>query len=48
MSGGGVDGRILLLKSISRDEDATHSGAEALPLNLLLTQAAALTRPESR
>ena len=41
-----VDGRILLLKSISRDQDATHSGAEPLPPNLSLAQAAALTRPE--
>jgi hypothetical protein len=39
-----VDGRILLLKSISRDEDATHSGAEPLPPNLSLAQAAALTK----
>jgi hypothetical protein len=42
-----VDGRILLLKSISRDQDATHSGAEPLLPNLSLAQAAALTRPES-
>jgi hypothetical protein len=40
-----VDGRILLLKSISRDEDATHSDAEPLPPNTSLAQAAALTRP---
>lgn len=26
-----VDGKILLLKSISRDQDATHSNAEPLP-----------------
>jgi hypothetical protein len=39
-----VDGRILLLKSISRDEDATHSNAEPLPPNLSLKQAAALTQ----
>jgi hypothetical protein len=43
-----VDGRILLLKSISRDEDAHHSGAEPLPPHLSLAQAAALTRPASR
>jgi hypothetical protein len=40
-----VDGKILLLKSISRDEDATHSGTTPLPLKLSLAQAAALTRP---
>jgi hypothetical protein len=40
-----VDGRILLLKSISRDEDAVHSGHEPLPPHLSLAQAAALTRP---
>jgi hypothetical protein len=43
-----VDGKILLLKSISRDEDAHHSGAEPLPPNLSLAQAAALTWPGSR
>ena len=43
-----VDGRILLLKSISRDQDATHSGAKPLPPNLSLAQAAALTQPGSR
>jgi hypothetical protein len=42
-----VDGRILLLKSISRDEDAHHSGAEVLPPHISLAQAAALTRPAS-
>ncbi len=40
-----VDGKVLLFKSISRDEDATHSGVEPLPPNLPLTEAAALTRP---
>jgi hypothetical protein len=40
-----VDGKILLLKSISRDTDATHSGAQPLPANLSLAQTAALTRP---
>lgn len=40
-----VDGRILLLKSISRDEEAVHSGHEPLPANLSLAEAAALTRP---
>jgi hypothetical protein len=43
-----VDGKILLLKSISRDTDAAHSGAEPLPPNLSLAQAAALTGPGSR
>ncbi len=42
-----VDGKVLLFKSISRDEDATHSGAEPLPPNLSLIEAAALTRPAS-
>lgn len=42
-----VDGKVLLFKSISRDEDATHSSAEPLPPNLSLTEAAALTRPAS-
>ena len=40
-----LDGKILLLKSISRDQDAHHSGAEPLPLHLSLAQAAALTWP---
>ena len=40
-----VDGKILLLKSISRNEEATRSGAEPLALNLSLAQAADLTRP---
>ncbi len=40
-----VDGKVLLFKSISRDEDATHTGAEALPPHLSLAEAAALTRP---
>jgi hypothetical protein len=40
-----VDGKVLLFKSISRDEDATHTGAEPLPPHLSLTEAAALTRP---
>jgi hypothetical protein len=43
-----VDGKILLLKSISRDQDADHSGAEPLPVHLSLAQAAALTRPEAQ
>ena len=40
-----LDGKILLLKSISRDQDAHHSGAEPLPSHLSLAQAAALTWP---
>jgi hypothetical protein len=40
-----VDGKILLLKSIARDTEATHSGAQPLPPNLSLAQTAALTRP---
>jgi len=40
-----LDGKILLLKSISRDQDAHHSGAEPLPPHLSLAQAAALTWP---
>jgi hypothetical protein len=40
-----LDGRILLLKSISRDEEAVHSGHEPLPSRLSLAQAAALTSP---
>jgi hypothetical protein len=40
-----VDGKVLLFKSISREEEATHSGATPLPPNLSLAQAAALTVP---
>jgi hypothetical protein len=40
-----VDGKVLLFKSISRDENATHTGAEPLPPHLSLTEAAELTRP---
>ena len=42
-----VDGKVLLFKSISRDQDATHSGAELLPPHLSLAEAAALTRQAS-
>jgi hypothetical protein len=42
---GHVDGKILLFKSISREEDATHSGAAPLPPRLSLAEAAALTQP---
>jgi hypothetical protein len=40
-----VDGRILLLKSISRDQDARHMDAQPLPPDLTLAEAAALTKP---
>lgn len=40
-----LDGKILLLKSISRDQDAHRSGAEPLPSHLSLAEAAALTWP---
>jgi hypothetical protein len=40
-----VDGKILLLKSISRDQDAHHSSAAPLPAHLSLAEAAALTWP---
>ena len=39
-----IDGKILLLKSISRDQDARHSSAEPLPPHLSLAEVAALTR----
>ena len=42
-----VGGKIFLLKSISRDDDATHSGVQPLPPNLTLAEAAALTKPGS-
>lgn len=42
-----VEGKVLLFKSISRDEDAIHTGAEPLPSQLSLAEAAALTRPVS-
>ena len=42
-----VDGKVLLFKSISREQNATHSGAAPLPPNLSLAQAAALTQPSS-
>jgi hypothetical protein len=40
-----LDGKLLLFKSISRDEDAVHSAAEPLPPNLSLAEVATLTRP---
>jgi hypothetical protein len=39
-----VDGSILLLKSVSRDEDSSHFGFKLLPHDLTLPQAAALIR----
>jgi hypothetical protein len=42
-----VDGKLLLFKSISRDEDAVHTSAAPLPPNLSLAQVATLTRPGS-
>ena len=40
-----VDGKILLLKSISHDEKTFHMNTQPLPPNLTLTQAAALPKP---
>jgi hypothetical protein len=40
-----VDGKVLLFKSISRDQESTHSGAVPLPPNLSLAEAASLTQP---
>jgi hypothetical protein len=42
-----LDGKLLLFKSISRDEEATHSAAAPLPPNLSLAEVATLTRPGS-
>lgn len=39
-----VDGSILLMKSVSRDEDSSHFGFQLLPRDLTLPQAAALVR----
>lgn len=39
-----VDGKVLLFKSLSRDQDAIHSGASPVPPNLSLAEAAALTQ----
>ncbi len=39
-----VDGSILLMKSVSRDEDSSHFGFKLLPHDLTLPQAAALVR----
>jgi hypothetical protein len=39
-----VDGSILLMKSVSRDEDSSHFGFKLIPHDLTLPQAAALVR----
>ena len=39
-----VDGSILLMKSVSRDEDSSHFGFKLIPHDLTLAQAAALIR----
>jgi hypothetical protein len=39
-----VDGSILLMKSVSRDEDSSHFGFKLIPRDLTLPQAAALVR----
>jgi hypothetical protein len=39
-----VDGSILLLKSVSRDEDASHDGFKLVPHDLTVAQAAAMVR----
>jgi len=39
-----VDGRILLMKSVARDEDASHYNFKAVPQDLTVAQAAALIR----
>jgi hypothetical protein len=39
-----VDGSILLMKSVSRDEDSSHFGFKLIPPDLTLPQAAALVR----
>ncbi len=40
-----MDGKILLLKSISRDQESVHNDVHAMPTNVSLAQVAALTRP---
>lgn len=39
-----MDGKILLLKTISRDQESTHTEVRAMPINPSLAQVAALTR----
>jgi hypothetical protein len=40
-----MDGKILLLKSISREQESVHNDVHAMPANVSLAQVAALTRP---
>ncbi len=40
-----IDGKILLLKSFSRDQDSVHNDVQLLPSHLSMAQAAALTLP---
>ncbi len=40
-----MDGKILLLKSISREQESSHTEIRALPANESLAQAADITRP---
>jgi hypothetical protein len=42
-----VDGRILMLKSVARDEDATHEDFKVVAQNLTAEQAAAMVRSAS-
>lgn len=43
-----LDGKVLLLKSISRDEEAVHTDQKTVSADLPLAQAAALTQPTER
>jgi hypothetical protein len=40
-----VDGRILLLKSITRDQETTRTNIHIVPQHLSLAEAAKLSRP---
>jgi hypothetical protein len=42
-----VDGKLLLLKSVARDEEATHNGFKPVPQDLTAAQAADLVRSAS-
>lgn len=42
-----VDGSILLMKSVSRDEDSSHFGFRLIPQDLTIAQAAALVRSKT-
>ena len=37
-----IDGNILLLKSVSRQEDSLHFGFQEVPFNMSVAQAAAM------